>query len=160
MWRHCWAKRLSYGKISATITATEPIRPSWRTFTWVTSILGYGRSPSMVIVGPSVRFELHNPDLSEISVTAQTRGTPLPGTRSIVARRLCPMGTERGTPAVCTVGRIFGGLFPSCWRFGSWAYCPVNRRFMAHFQCCSIAHAGAGSRLDDIAPRWQLEQPN
>jgi len=98
MWRHCWAKRLSYGKISATITATEPIRPSWRTFTWVTSILGYGRSPSMVIVGPSVRFELCNPDLSEISVTAQTRGKPLPGTRSIVAPHLCPMGTERGTP--------------------------------------------------------------
>jgi len=68
------------------------------TFTWVTSILGYGRSPSMVIVGPSVRFELCNPDLSEISVTAQTRGKPLPGTRSIVAPHLCPMGTERGTP--------------------------------------------------------------
>jgi len=56
---------LFYRTISATITATDPIRPFWRTFTWVASILEYDRSPSTVIVGPPVRFELRNPDPSQ-----------------------------------------------------------------------------------------------
>ena len=69
----------------------------------------------------------------KISVTTQTPGAPLLGTRSIVRPASLPMGTERGTPAVRTIGRIFGELFPSCWRSGRWARLPGQLKIYGAF---------------------------